>query len=275
MFRADVRAKPTPWWLGPTEWSWGESNPRPSRGHRLRYDHSPFSASWLLLGGVRWRNACHRSFPGVSGLSRRQRSLPAVLHRFCCQAAVDRPRQPRRAARCVTSRPGSGRESNTGIGIAVYLGAPFEESGQLWSHRSASVLGVETSQPRDGSDLNVSDALVKDRRDRSGATAMPFATFPDVGGVDQRVDDLGSRDRWARRRRPPRTRAESRQRRSDRPPVGNGAGVGHGPTLRSGRGGNGNPPRFRACRLTEGPAPGGEPKRRRPLRRPDWSRSHR
>ena len=201
VFRATARAKPALRRLSPKKWSWGESNPRPSRGHRLRYDHSPLSASWRLDGGVRWRDACHRSFPGVSGLSRRQRSLPAVLHRFCCQAAVDRPRQPRRAARCVTSRPGSGCESDTGIGIAVYLGAPFEESGQLWSHRSASVLGVETSQPRDGSDLNVSDALVKDPRDRSGATAMTFATFPDVGGVGQRVDDPGSRDRWARRRR--------------------------------------------------------------------------
>ena len=34
------------------------------------------------------------SFSGVSGLSRRQRSLPAVLHCFCCRAAVDRPRVP-------------------------------------------------------------------------------------------------------------------------------------------------------------------------------------
>jgi hypothetical protein len=41
-----------------------------------------------------------------------------------------------------------GSESNTGFLVAVFLFAPFKESGPLWSHRSASVLGVETSQPR-------------------------------------------------------------------------------------------------------------------------------
>ena len=35
-----------------------------------------------------------RSFPEVSGLSHRQRSLPAVRHCFCCRAAVARPRAP-------------------------------------------------------------------------------------------------------------------------------------------------------------------------------------
>ncbi len=34
------------------------------------------------------------TLPGVNVLSRRQRSLPAVLHRFCCRAAMDRPRVP-------------------------------------------------------------------------------------------------------------------------------------------------------------------------------------
>ena len=34
------------------------------------------------------------SFPDVSGLSHRQWSLPTVLHRFCCRAAVNRPRVP-------------------------------------------------------------------------------------------------------------------------------------------------------------------------------------
>jgi len=42
-----------------------------------------------------------------------------------------------------------GSESNTGILVAMFLFAPFKESGPLWSHRSASILGVETSQPRD------------------------------------------------------------------------------------------------------------------------------
>src|SRR5687767_1833414 len=43
------------------------------------------------------------SFPDVSGLSHRQRSLPAVLHRFCCRAAMDRPRVPSRVAMTVVT----------------------------------------------------------------------------------------------------------------------------------------------------------------------------
>lgn len=86
------------------EWSWRESNPRPLSGHRPRYDHSRSVAL----------NGCHAagsvgltpaagSFPGVNVLSRGQRSLPAVLHCFCCRAAVDWPRVPRRVAMFATS----------------------------------------------------------------------------------------------------------------------------------------------------------------------------
>ena len=52
--------------------------------------------SWLAHrpGSVAPSGATTGSFPGVSGLSRRQRSLPAVLHHFCCRAVVDRPRVP-------------------------------------------------------------------------------------------------------------------------------------------------------------------------------------
>ena len=34
-----------------------------------------------------------KSFLNVSGLSRRQRSLPAVHHYFCCRAVAIRPRE--------------------------------------------------------------------------------------------------------------------------------------------------------------------------------------
>jgi len=43
------------------------------------------------------------SFPEVSVLSRRQRSFPAVHHRFCCRAAVNRPRVPSLVARYLFS----------------------------------------------------------------------------------------------------------------------------------------------------------------------------
>jgi hypothetical protein len=117
----------TPWW------SWRESNPRPSRGHRPRYDHSRTAALRLPRcrvsgpeGPAAW------SFPGVSGLSHRQRSLPAVLHRFCCRAAMDWPRVPSLVAMCLGYLIRSGSESEVVVGLC--LGAPFKESEQLRSH---------------------------------------------------------------------------------------------------------------------------------------------
>jgi hypothetical protein len=58
------------------------------------------------------------SFPGVSGLSRRQRSLPAVLHCFCCRAAVDRPRVPLRVAVTLYLLTRSGGESEVAFGAS-------------------------------------------------------------------------------------------------------------------------------------------------------------
>ena len=77
-------------------WSWGESNSRPSGGHRACYDHSRVCGLRLPLrrvvrirgSGRRIFLRCQRSLPAVSG------SLPAVHHCFWCQAAAVWPRVP-------------------------------------------------------------------------------------------------------------------------------------------------------------------------------------
>ena len=56
------------------------------------------------------------SFPEVSGLSRRQRSLPAVHHRFCCRAAVIWPRAPLPVTMTLIPPDGSGGESELLVG---------------------------------------------------------------------------------------------------------------------------------------------------------------
>jgi len=81
-------------------WSWGESNPRPLRSHRTRYDHSRdsgFAVAWLPgqrepCGSSAW------SFPGVSGLCLPSMVSPIVHHCFCCRAAVIGPRVASRLA---------------------------------------------------------------------------------------------------------------------------------------------------------------------------------
>ena len=113
-------------WEDPSvsQWSWRESNPRPSRGHRPRYDHSRTVALRLPPCRVKWaRGPAAGSFPDVSGLSHRQRSLPAVLHRFCCRAAMDWPRVPSLVAMCLGYLIRSGSESEVVVGLC--LGAPF------------------------------------------------------------------------------------------------------------------------------------------------------
>ena len=54
---------------------------------------APLRLAHRRVGGAREVLAA-RSFPEVSGLSRRQWSLPTVRHCFCCRAAVARPRAP-------------------------------------------------------------------------------------------------------------------------------------------------------------------------------------
>jgi len=58
----------------------------------------PFPRLWLavatLPGQVGHEGHTAGSFSDVSGLSRRQRSFPAVHQCFCCRAALVRPREP-------------------------------------------------------------------------------------------------------------------------------------------------------------------------------------
>ena len=93
-------------------------------------------------GGLREGGHRQVCFPEVSGLSRRQRSLPAVLHRFCCRAAADRPRVSSRIAGTLYGLTRSGGESEVAIGAS--FGAPFKESEQLRSHVRQP---VSTSKP--------------------------------------------------------------------------------------------------------------------------------
>ncbi len=129
-------------------WSWGESNPRPLSGCRLRYDHSRLALCGLRAFGSATPGGSAGSFSGVSGLSRRQRSFPAVLLCFCCQAAADWPRVPPGGGSQSPQRPTlrSGGEEH-GFIIAVSIGAPFLESEQLRSRSTVSGLNVETDQP--------------------------------------------------------------------------------------------------------------------------------
>ena len=87
-------------------WSWGESNSRPSSGHRACYDHSRVCGLRLPLrrvvrirgSGRRIFLRCQRSLPAVSG------SLPAVHHCFWCQAAAVWPRVPLLVAMILVAR---------------------------------------------------------------------------------------------------------------------------------------------------------------------------
>jgi len=81
------------------------------------------------------------SFPDVSVLSRRQRSLPAVHHRFCCRAAVVRPRAPLLVTMTLYKLTRSGCESELLVGGSVC--APFNESEPLGSHARIPDLVVE------------------------------------------------------------------------------------------------------------------------------------
>jgi len=131
-------------------WSWRESNPRPLKGCNPRYDHSRVRgcAAASSPGRVERRAApTAGSFSDVSVLSRRQWSLPTVLHRFCCRAAVNRPRVALLLAMTLGYPIRSDGKSEIVL-IGVSVGAPFQESEQLRSHEEASGSNVETDQPR-------------------------------------------------------------------------------------------------------------------------------
>ena len=129
------------------EWSWGESNPRPFSGCRLRYDHSRLLLCGLHTAGSVAREGSVGSFSDVNGLSHRQRSFPAVLLCFCCQAAVDRPRVPPRGVAVTSQSDQVIRLRGARVHHCRVCGAPFLESEQLRSRSTGPGLNVETDQP--------------------------------------------------------------------------------------------------------------------------------
>ena len=165
-----ARTANTPWW------SWGESNPRPSKGDRACYDHSRDCGSWLPPHRVGWaRRPRHGVFPPGRRSFTPSAVCPSCLHRFCCRVAVDRPRVPLPVAMTLYRLTRSGGESEI-VRIGVSVGAPFLESGQLRSHVTTTAIGVETDQPRgwwpEGHRVQISGALLSSIRTIKG-TASP------------------------------------------------------------------------------------------------------
>jgi len=157
-------------------WSWGESNPRPSKGDRACYDHSRDCGSWLPPHRVGWaRRPRHGVFPPGRRSFTPSAVCPSCLHRFCCRVAVDRPRVPLPVAMTLYRLTRSGGESEI-VRIGVSVGAPFLESGQLRSHVTTTAIGVETDQPRgwwpEGHRVQISGALLSSIRTIKG-TASP------------------------------------------------------------------------------------------------------
>ena len=153
-------------------WSWGESNPRPSKGDRACYDHSRDCGSWLPPHRVgRARRPRHGVFPPGQRSFTPSAVCPSCLHRFCCRVAVDRPRVPLPVAMTLYCLTRSGSESEI-VRIGVSLGAPFLESGQLRSHVTPTAIGVETDQPRgwwpEGRRVQMSGALLSSVRITKG-----------------------------------------------------------------------------------------------------------
>ena len=153
-------------------WSWGESNPRPPECDRPRYDHSRERGSWLPPRRVgRARRPRHGVFPPGQRSFTPSAVCPSCLHRFCCQAAVDRPRVPLPVAMTLYRLTRSGGESEI-VRIGVSVGAPFLESGQLRSHVTTTAIGVETDQPRgwwpEGRRVQMSGALLSSIRVTKG-----------------------------------------------------------------------------------------------------------
>jgi hypothetical protein len=137
--RCDLTPKaPLTWADGPGQRLVELEGIEPSSVERVPFVLRPFP--WLRRCGCRPAGSGEHaevlaagSFPDVSGLSRRQRSLPAVHHRFCCRAAVVRPRAPSQ----VTMTPCRYLIRSSGEGVRLLVGscvvAPFSESEQLGS----------------------------------------------------------------------------------------------------------------------------------------------
>ena len=162
---------------GPSRWAFraGLERPSNSTGGRVAVELGgieppsamgvaltlrPFPWVWLAVAtspGRLSRSSPPDLFSDVSGLSRRQRSFPAVHHCFCCRAAVIWPREPLPVPMTLCYLIRSGGESDTLV--AVSLVAPFKESEQLRSHdalldpqrRNRSAPCQETHRPEPAS----------------------------------------------------------------------------------------------------------------------------
>ncbi len=144
---ATSRSRAAPTMIKPRlehSWSWGESNPRPSRSHRPRYDRSRDSG----LEGNRSAGSAgpkpyltvfpvsQRSFPAGSGLSHR----PSLLLLPGCSDQAPRDLTARSFPLYYLKSGGKSEVSLVGASVD----ALFYESEQLGSHER---LLVSTSKP--------------------------------------------------------------------------------------------------------------------------------
>ena len=105
----------------------------PAQGHRRVGRPSPEGGGPRIVFPIR-----HRSSPTPT-------VFPVAIPRFCCRAAVDRPRAPLLVTMSLHSPEDQAARAN--CSLAILCGAPFSESEQLGSHSQASGPDVETSQP--------------------------------------------------------------------------------------------------------------------------------
>ena len=114
-------------------WSWGESNPRPSGCKRPCYDHSRLTRYRSETGGSadRHKGGPRSVFAECQQTFMQSAVFLAVIPRFCCRAAVDRPRAPFLVTMSLRS-PNQAARANCSLAILFF--APFSESEQLGSH---------------------------------------------------------------------------------------------------------------------------------------------
>ena len=90
-------------------------------------DGGPRAGPLLLREGLRW------VFPQGQWSCPLSAVFPAVVPRFCCRAAVDRPRVTSRLTMSFDS-PEEDQAAKANCSLAVLVCAPFYESEQLGSH---------------------------------------------------------------------------------------------------------------------------------------------
>ena len=86
----------------------------------------------------RYESVTAGSFPGASGLSRRQPCFPAVILRFCCRAAADRPRAALRLTISLMSPGDQAARANSCFSAVVFVPrlASLSNSGRTLGQRN-------------------------------------------------------------------------------------------------------------------------------------------